>query len=130
MPLLVATTRRELLDLLNRLPILDTPAGRDMLLRDLPADLVSHMKRDAAKAIDLDAIVYSADAWWPGDGQVAYYPLRRLVENASDLVKGSEDGQRLAVILAQLPIMLDPSDHPRCPYPGMVPFSPEDARFF
>ena len=130
MPLLIATMRRALLDLLNQLPILDTPAGRDLLLRDLPSELVTHIPRDTAKAVDLDAIVHAADAWWPSDGPLADYPLRRLVENAGNLADGSEMRPQLATFLAQLPATLDPSARPRCPYPGMVPFTPQDARFF
>ena len=130
MPLLTATTRRELLDLLNQLPVLATPAGRDLLLRDLPPDLVRHIPRDPAQAVDLDAIIYAADAWWPTDQPVADYPLRRLVQAAADIGAGSQTSLALQAFLATLPATLDPSARPGCPYPGMVPFSAADARFF
>src|SRR4051812_24884910 len=101
MPLLTAATRRQLLDLLAQLPVLATPAGRDQLLRDLPHDLVAYIPRDPALAVDLDAIAYAADAWWPTDGPVADYPLHRLVENAADLAAGTGPGDALAAFLAQ-----------------------------
>jgi hypothetical protein len=61
---------------------------------------------------------------------VADYPLRLLVQTAADLAAGSAIAPALRALLAILPPVRDPSVRPRCPYPGMVPFSPDDARFF
>jgi hypothetical protein len=130
MGVLNQATRQELLDLLARVPGMNSRQGRDALLRDLRADLVQGIERSEATAVDLDHIVYAADNWWPTAGPVADYPLRQLVLTAMDLAAGSEVAPALQAFLERLPPTLDPSARPRCPYPGMVPFAPEDARFF
>jgi WD40 repeat protein/energy-coupling factor transporter ATP-binding protein EcfA2 len=91
---------------------------------------VQQIPRSEATAADLDAIVYTVDLWWPIDGAVADYPLRRLVTAALDLAPSSQAAADLQAFLAAIHATLDARARPRCPYPGMVPFSPDDARFF
>src|SRR4051812_34487867 len=131
MGVLNQTSRRQLLDLLGTVTIFDTRPGRDMMLRDLPARLVGKIERSDAKSQDLDQIVYFCDSWWPdGDTAVTDYPLRLLLYNTVDLTDGTQAGGQLQAFLDMLPAQLDPTVHARCPYPGMMPFRPEDSRFF
>jgi hypothetical protein len=130
MGVLTATTRHQLLDLLGALPLLDSRGGRDTLLQDLPLTLRTAIPRSETTRLDLDAIVAAADAWWPTDGPVRDYPLRQLITTARDLAAGSSTAAALDQLLADLPAELDARARPACPYPGMVPFRSEDARFF
>src|SRR5215212_2091328 len=128
------TTRPQLLALLAQVPGITTRAGRDALLPDLPPALTNTITRSDATTPDLDQIVYVCDSWWSdplADPQpVADYPLRALVQAACDRATGTQVASLLAAFLNQLPATLDSNARPRCPYPGMVPFSPDDARFF
>src|SRR4051794_4103609 len=126
MGLLDHITRPHLLALLAQVPGLTTRAGRDLLLRDLPAALTNTITRSDATATDLDQIVYVCDRWWPDPvadpAPVADYPLRVLVQTAYDLAAGTQVAGALQAVLAALPATLDATAHPGCPYPGMVPF--------
>jgi hypothetical protein len=97
---LTRALRRQLLAALNALSVLDTPAGRDPLLRDLPAALVSALPRNPAKALDLDAIVDGCARWQPASG--TDHPLQILIENARDLAAGQQQAADLQAILDAL----------------------------
>jgi hypothetical protein len=118
MGVLNQATRHELLDLLARLPMLDSRSGRDALLRELPPEVVRQVERSEATAVDLDHLVYAADNWWPSAGPVADYPLRLLVQTAAAIAAGNAIALALGALLATVPPVLDPSVRPRCPYPS------------
>ena len=130
MSLLTQTTRQELVTLLASLPGIERQDQRDGLLRDLPLSVVQQIARSTATVPDLEAIVSRVDLWWPPDGPVSDYPLRRLVTAALGLAAESQSAAPLQAFLDRLPATVDASARPRCPYPGMVPFQPADARFF
>src|SRR5690349_6563969 len=92
--------RRRLLTALDTLAVLDTAAGRDRLLRDLPAGLVNSLPRHAAKAVDLDAIVDGCARWQPLPGNE--HPLQILIENAGSLAQGQQAEAELQAVLDTL----------------------------
>ncbi|MGA7733612.1 MAG: AAA family ATPase, partial [Chloroflexia bacterium] len=134
MSVLNSTTRRQLLDILAQLPGLDSYAQRTQLIGDLPQPLRDSIERSNAKAQDLDNIVDAADLWWPDKGTSDPYPLRQLIQAAGSLFGGPEHQIQLQRVLDVLPVRIDPQDQATlrrlCPYPGMVPFTADDARFF
>src|SRR5690242_2464356 len=128
MPELTRATRRQLLDALAAIPVLATSAGRDRLARDLPPALAAQIPRQAATLLDLDQLVAACDTWPAPPGQEP--PLLTLIENAHDLMRGSQAGHDLARLRALLypPATVEPP--PRCPYPGLRRFGPDDADVF
>lgn len=110
MALLTRETRRELIDALTALPVLDSSAGRTLLLHDLPPRLAVMMARSESKLLDLNAIVDGCDHWEPIPGLP--HPLRLLIENARDLVTGSALATRLQAILNTLPAEDGPAAPP------------------
>src|SRR4051812_31853112 len=110
MGVLNQTSRQQVLNLLGTVAILDTRAGRDQLLRDLPPRLVGQIERSDAKTQDLDQMVYTCDLWWPENGTaVEDYPLRVLLTNAADLTDGTQTAGQIEALLATLPARLDPT---------------------
>jgi hypothetical protein len=101
MGLLTRETRRELIEALTAIPVLDSSAGRTLLLHDLPPRLTVMLARSESKLLDLNAIVDGCDHWEPIPGLL--HPLRLLIENARDLVTGSALATRLQAILDILP---------------------------
>ena len=93
MGLLTRDTRRQLIEALTAIPVLDSSAGRGLLLHDLPPRLTPMIARSEAKLLDLNAIVDACDHWEPIPG--VPHPLRLLIENARDLVTGSAVATRL-----------------------------------
>jgi hypothetical protein len=101
MALLTRETRRDLIEALTAMPVLDSSAGRTLLLHDLPPRLTVMLARSESKLLDLNAIVDGCDHWEPIPG--VPHPLRLLIENARDLVTGSALASRLQAILDALP---------------------------
>ena len=101
MGLLTRETRRRLMEALDAIPVLDSSAGRGLLLQDLPPRLTPMIARSEAKLLDLNAIVDACDHWEPIPG--VPHPLRLLIENARDLVTGSALATRLQALLDALP---------------------------
>src|SRR6478672_221540 len=122
-------TRKQLLALLAAVPQLADAGGRTMLLAGLPDKLVRGILRSTAEDQDLAAIVTACEQWRSDPVEGANYPTRLLVQNAAGLAAGSATGTALAALLAGLPLT-PPTGPPPCPYPGMVPFTAADARFF
>ena len=87
------TARSRLLAILEGLAVLDTEAGRTLLLQDLPPNLVSTIPRDGTKRIDLVNILAAAERWSPA-------ALRTVIETARDLVAGSTHAPALQALLA------------------------------
>src|SRR4051812_16229003 len=102
MTLIDRATRRHLLALLDHLPILDTAAGRALLLTDLPPGLISGVARSDVKTVDLANLVGACGAWVASDASQPP-PLRTLVENALDLAAGTPVAAPLAALLTALP---------------------------
>jgi hypothetical protein len=101
MGLLTRDTRRQLIEALTAVPVLDSSAGRGLLLHDLPPRLTVMLARSESKLLDLNAIVDGCDHWEPISG--VPHPLRLLIENARDLVMGSAVAIRLQALLDTFP---------------------------
>lgn len=89
MSLLTRPQRRQLEELLMRLPNINGAASRNLLLADLPRDLTRTIEFDAAAGTHVANIVSVAnDDTWARlpDGTV---PLLLVIENAIDMVRGS-----------------------------------------
>ncbi len=97
MGLLNRETRRQLLETLAGMGVLDSSAGRTLLLQDLPWGLTNMIMRSESKLLDLNAILDSCEHWDPAEG--APHPTRLLIENARDLVMGSGTAARLQALL-------------------------------
>ena len=92
--------RRKLLTALNTLTALDSNAGRDRLLRGMPANLVADLRRSPAKSEDLDVILDACARWRSvADSD---HPRQILIENARDLAAGQQTEQDLQAILDSL----------------------------
>jgi hypothetical protein len=103
MALLNRATRSQLMDALQAMSVLDSSAGRTLLLQDLPAGLRNTLARADAKIIDLANIVAACDQWDPDPSSGQEHPLRILIENARGLVAGTATAQNLQAILDALP---------------------------
>jgi hypothetical protein len=121
MGLLTRDTRRQLIEALTAIPVLDSSAGRGLLLHDLPPRLTVMLARSESKLLDLNAIVDGCDHWEPIPGVA--HPLRLLIENARDLVMGSAVATRLQAMLDALP--MDAAPAPRATDAAIPP--PVDA---
>lgn len=126
-------TRRQLLDALGSLTLFNTPEGRDLLLRGVPVQLTNAISRSTVKIIDLDRIIEACEQWAPASSNDPS-PLRILIENAYQVTEGSRVAAKLQTMLEALAQLQsdDPTVDtvPECPYPGIVAFRFEDARFF
>jgi hypothetical protein len=121
-------TRTELLKLLAQVPGLDTSAGRDRLLRDLPVAITDVVPREAARAVDLDHMVDYCDRWQtPADAKA---PLLILIENARYLARESQTERNLKQLQDKLFAPPSPKPPPPCPYPGLEAFDADHKRFF
>src|SRR5689334_14941464 len=101
MNLLDRATRRHLLEILDGLPVLDTGAGRTLLLVDLPPGLAAQIARSDMKTVDLANIVNTCAGWATAEPG-ALHPLHLLVENALDLARETPARTDLEAVLAQL----------------------------
>jgi hypothetical protein len=119
MGLLTRDTRRQLIEALTAVPVLDSSTGRGLLLHDLPPRLTVMLTRSESKLLDLNAIVDGCDHWEPIPG--VPHPLRLLIENARDLVTGSAVATRLQALLDTLPADGTPAPRPDAPPPAPPP---------
>src|SRR4051794_9642270 len=99
MPHLTRDQRRQILDLLLRLPVLNTAAGRTQLLADLPPALVASLARSDTQRIDLAVILDGCAAWPP---TAPPHPLQILLENAAGLVLGTQIASDLQAIWREI----------------------------
>jgi hypothetical protein len=127
MGLLNRETRRQLLEVLAGMGVLDTSAGRTLLLQDLPPIMINMTPRAESKLLDLNAMLDNCEHWEPAEGTP--HPLRLLIENARDLVAGSGTATRLQAILNALPASASeatPTAEPT-PAPPPPPSTPAPA---
>jgi hypothetical protein len=118
--------RRQLLAAFDTLSILDTSAGRDQLVADLPIPLRASIRRNPAKTTDLETILSACDAWVAIPGQPE--PLRLLLDTAQALATGSATAAALATLQAALGASPPPAGSN--PYRSLDPFHEADAPFF
>jgi|GEM_PF-5745713 len=80
--------RQKLLYVLGSIPVFDTPDGRQLLLKGMPASLVSQLARSSNKEVDLAKIVGGVEAWGTlSDGMLA---IELLIQNALVFSHGSK----------------------------------------
>jgi class 3 adenylate cyclase len=99
--------------------VFDEELGRDLLLRDLPPRLTDLIERSSAKRVDLDHIIAACDR---ADGATQPPPLAQLVDNAVDLVDGTDLAAQLRVfrdhLLAAPPLTTTPLPEEASPPPA------------
>ena len=89
-----------LIDVLLKIPSFNTQENRSLLLQNLPFGPVSTVNRSSAPMIDIHTIVCAASAWgYLESGKLA---LAILIENALLFARGTELGNRLEALLAEL----------------------------
>jgi hypothetical protein len=100
MGLLDRDARQRLIALLLRIPGSQDRGTRDLLLQDLPFNLVSNIQRDKAALVDIANIVNTADSdTWARllDGTPS---LQVIIQNARNLIAGSHGEADLEQLLA------------------------------
>jgi hypothetical protein len=142
MGLLDRDARQRLIELLLRIPGSQNRETRDLLLQDLPPNLVSNIRRENAALVDIANIVNTADSdTWARllDGTPS---LQVIIENARNLVAGSGTADELAKLLATVqgparPEVTpgDPDDRPTTapslpPIPPTAPTTPPPSDGF
>src|SRR5437763_335753 len=95
--------RHRLLDLLAELPPLETPAGRELLLQDLPLPLQHTIPHTGTTTGDLAHIVDACDRWDPDPAAGTEHPLRLLLAIAVILAEGRAQAAQLQALLNDLP---------------------------
>src|SRR4051794_17592483 len=100
MPALTRAQRPRLIEALGSITLFATLAGRNLLLADLPPDLIQGMARSDPPAVDLFNMIQAAETWGPlEDGTPA---LLLLIENALLQVQGSAAAATLQAIRAEI----------------------------
>jgi TIR domain/Effector-associated domain 8 len=92
--------QNRLIDALLKIPSFQIQENRNMLLQNLPPSPVSTINRSNTPMVDLHNIVYATSAW--GRLESGRLALEVLLENALRSAIGTELGQRLNDLLAEL----------------------------
>ena len=94
--------KNRLIDVLLKIPSFNTQENRSLLLQNLPFGPVSTVNRSSAPMVDIHTIVCAASAWgYLESGKLA---LAILIENALLFARGTELGNRLEALLAELKV--------------------------
>jgi hypothetical protein len=100
--LLTSDERRQLIDLLRKLPNIHDPQALTLLLATLPPALRDSIPRTRVVAMDIPRLVdtVEGEAWSPLPDGV--YPITVVIENASGLAPGSRLASELQALLTTL----------------------------
>src|SRR5437868_3053010 len=98
MGLLTRDEKGKLQALLLSLPNITNPNIRQLLLSDIPSEIIQHITLTGIPSIDVRAIVVTLEEDWAklADGS---WPISTVIENATGLVRNQPLAGELQVVL-------------------------------